>query len=259
MIKPSFTAYDKFTNHCERQVWFRWIARMPEEPSIYLSIGNLYHAALAASLREDPVDVPALIQAAKRGPWVTDVTEAELESEVRQQLERVGREVRPYISPIAVEVWSKSLRPEAKYCAKLDVVSSITPVANEHGEIVGTEPVKCILDWKTVFTSKKKRDQGTTDISAQLALYCLEAGVDRGVFVEIPRSLSMPIRVLGTRFDVYSLRRWKRHFEVQFAALNSRGADPAAYKLAAPGFPLCSPRWCPYWRQCPGGEAEAQG
>jgi hypothetical protein len=250
-VKRSFSALDQFLN-CERQFFFRRVAGLPEPPSHYLAIGCLYHEALAVLLNEGEVDLEEVLELQKlEKGWTCPTADAELLAELRCNLERVERQVLPYIKQTAVEVWSNEINDRAKYCAKLDVLSAWTPVVDD-GQIVGKNEVPCVLDWKTVFSARKHRSQEDVDTSPQLALYCLEAGVNNAGFVEVPRDVHQDIRVVVTSFTDAELRRWDGWFQEQFGAIETRGPNKDAYRLAAPGNKLCSERWCPCWGRCMG-------
>lgn len=251
-VKPSHSALEQFL-FCERQFWFRRIAKIPEPPSHYLAIGNLYHECLATLLEEGGVDVAVTLAVNKRSPnWTSPTPDKKLIPEVVQNLTRVKEQIFPYIEPLSVEEWSRR-----HFLAKLDVVSAVTPVV-EGGRIVGADRGPCIIDWKTVF-SRKKRSSKDAAGSQQLALYAIEAECNDAAFVEIPRDVKWPLNVVVTHFTDAQLHAWKRYFEQQFAAMWSRGPDPAAYRLAKKGESLCSSDWCRYWDRCKAGKILVDG
>lgn len=259
-LTRSFTNYEEFTNGCERRLFYRKVRKVVEPASHYLAIGSFYHAVLAVHMDAHMIVVTSrqaietLLGAEQAKPgWAQDASDAQLVDEAVSAVERVSKQLRPALRPTHVEAWSRDINPAAKYTAKLDLVSSRSPVVNEDGEVVGALDEPCVVDWKVNFGPRPKRSRESAANSAQLALYCLEAGVKRAFFVEIPRSPALPIAVLGAEYDDYTLARWRRHFDEQFAAMESRGAGEAAWKLASPSFPLCSPKWCPFWKVCPGG------
>lgn len=262
-VRPSFSALDQFLN-CERQFFYRRILGLPEPPSFYLAVGILYHDCLAELIEKREVDVEAALARAKRAPgWTCPTPDDALIEEVQTNLQRVVDEV---LTPMGlsgwdptagdlgcqVEKWSNEINPKARFCAKIDFLSFRTPIVDD-GRIVDYEEEPCVVDWKTVFGTFRKRTQESTDASAQLALYCLEAGVHNAAFVEIPRDPDQDIRTIVTHFDNADLARWSQYFDEQFAAIRTRGDKEAAYRLAAPGHRLCSVKWCAYWNRCPGG------
>jgi hypothetical protein len=256
-VRHSFSAYDQFANICERRFYYKYKLRRPEPPSVPLSVGILYHEALSAALQEPAaaLDMDSFVERAKKTPmWAIDKPEIDLVQELQTNIDRVRRDVFPHLKPRLIEAWAtKANGCAGKYTAKLDVLSDTTPVVDKKGVISGSHSQPCVIDWKTV-SAAPKRSGEVAGMSAQLALYCLETGVHNAAFVEIPRSPAVPIATWVTSFDDYALRRWARHLDAQFAAMDTRGDNPEAYKLAAPGHSLCCPKWCPYWAECPGGE-----
>jgi hypothetical protein len=257
-VKHSFSAYDQFANICERRFYYKYKLRRPEPPSVPLSVGILYHEALAAIMHNEAFEFAALrpmLEKIKKMPtWASDKSDADLLKEIEVNLERVSTQIMPHLKPRLIEAWAtKANGCAGKYTAKLDVLSDTTPVVDKKGVISGSHSQPCVIDWKTV-SAAPKRSGEVAGMSAQLALYCLETGVHNAAFVEIPRSPAVPIATWVTSFDDYALRRWARHLDAQFAAMDTRGDNPEAYKLAAPGHSLCCPKWCPYWAECPGGE-----
>jgi len=251
-VKRSYTALRQF-EFCERQFYFRRILGLPEPPSIALGVGILYHECLAlmphgAIAREQ---VEAELAKAKAAPTWADpgITDEALVSEIWANLGRVSREVLCEGKGLQIqkaEFWGTT------YCAKVDVLAGNTPVVDS-GRIVDFLDEPCVLDWKTKGGSKK-RSQYATDLNPQLALYCLDVGVNNGAIVEIPRNPNNDLNVIVTEFDQHELSRWRKFFDAQFDAMNSRGTQEREYKLAYRGHGLCSPRFCTYWDRCPGGK-----
>lgn len=249
-VKPSFSALDQFLN-CERQFYFARILKLEREPSHYLAIGGLGHEVLADAAIGNRVDVRSKLARHKElTEWKSDVPDDVLVRQLETILERVRKEVLPYLDVAAVEQWYRT-----PYLAKIDLLSNTTPLVDAHGKIVGKVTKPCVIDWKFKFSSRSRRDQESTDHSAQLALYCLQTGADTAAFVEIPRE-GGPTHTLVTNFSAYDLVYWRRYLDSQFAAVASRGEEEAAYRLAPAGHPLCRPQFCTFWRRCPGGGGE---
>lgn len=259
LVRNSFSALEQF-DFCERQFFFRRVLKLPEPPSHYLSIGNLYHDCIAYLLAVPGDDPEALVRrllAKHKGEtgWVCPTPDETLVKEVVQNLGRLQTQVFPYLKPrrrpdgtLEIEQWATRW-----ITGKIDLVSETTPVVDPAGRITGAvESRPCVVDWKSK-SSTKKRTQEETNRSKQLALYCLEKELDTGAFVEIPRDVAVPINVVVVQFTPEELDYWARWFQAQFAAMQSRGREESAYKLAPPGHPLCSERWCAHWARCPGG------
>jgi len=229
-VRHSPTALQQFLDVCERQFYYKRVLKLPEPSSEYLEKGNIYHDALATVLGK------------KICPPLQAIPNLEA------NIERLKEKVFPWLDPEAIEEWAKKY-----YCGKIDLISKVTPVTNELNEIVSNRPGRCVVDWKIVF-KKPKWSQKKADESIQLALYAIETGAHSAAYVEIPDNPVWPIRTFVTHYPDYYLKRWKRWLDAQFAAMDSRGTDEAAYRLASVNHGLCSPRWCPYWKRCPGGE-----
>jgi PD-(D/E)XK nuclease superfamily protein len=253
----SFSAIEQF-EFCEMQYFYDRILKLPRPPNHYFSIGGLYHDCLARMTEEPEFDLDALVTETlnihrQKTDWNCPTSDDLLIAEVVANLWRVNQEICPHLQPLEVETWARRF-----YLGKIDLLSATTPVVNSYGAITGSIPEKCVIDWKVKFSAKKKRDQDSTDNSKQLALYCLEKGVTRAAFVEIPRDLAQPLNTIVTEFTAEQLEWWGRWFNHQFAAAESRGQDPKNYRLAPPGHPLCSARWCHHYTRCPGGTGDTQ-
>lgn len=251
-VKRSYTALRQF-EFCERQFYYRRILGLPEPPSIALGVGILYHECLE-HLCKEPVtrgQIATMLAKAKATPIWADpgVTDDVLIDEIAINLARVQREILQDGKGLQIkksEFWGTT------YCAKIDVLAGNTPVVDS-GRIVEFVDRPCVVDWKTK-GGAKKRSQYATDLNPQLALYCLDVGVNDAAIIEIPRNPKEDLNVITTQFDQYELSRWGKFFDAQFDAMNSRGTQEWEYKLAYRGHGLCSPRWCPYWDRCPGGK-----
>lgn len=213
-----------------------------------MSIGTFFHAVIARGLRAADVDIPSVlmeVKAQERG-WAQDVTDERLLIEAASILLDLREQVFPFLQPTAIEEWAKGA-----YTAKIDLVSAVTPVVGADGVAVGQEERPCVIDWKAKFgTSKRERSD------AQLALYCLSTGAADAGFCEVYRDGRRP-HLSMRRFTDYELARWRRYFDAQFSALDSRGPDMVNWKLSDPSNALCSPKWCRHWQYCEGGEGRA--
>jgi len=232
-MKPpakSFSGLDQFMR-CERQFYYQRIAKLPQPPNKYFIVGNIYHDVIAKSIQKKPVSVPA------------DKADA------LHNVARLLKEIEP-LDIKHVEVWSNKINPDAEFCAKIDAISTNTPVVDVAQHITGTKDEPCVIDWKTVF-GYHRRDQVEAEQSAQLALYCLEAKVNNAAFVEIPVDIARPIRTMVVHYEDDELEAWRRYFHEQFKVLQQRGPKEESYRLADFHEHLCSPRWCPYYTRCP--------
>jgi hypothetical protein len=243
-VGHSFTSVDGFTN-CERAFYYKYLERRPEPIGVDLSVGNYFHAVIAGLLR-GPVDarqVLAQVKAAER-QWAQDVTDEQLAAEALEVGRLLTVSVFPHVKPIMVEAWAP---PDSPYRAKLDLLSYWTPIVGPDGVPIGHAEEPCVIDWKVRKGAPKRRE------NTQLALYCLAAGVKHAGFCELGRD-GRPPRLTMVRFHDNDLSRWKEYFDGQFKAMDSRGPSIDAYKFAAPGNGLCSPKWCPHWIYCANGE-----
>jgi hypothetical protein len=253
-VRHSFTALRQFET-CERQFYFQRILGLPETPGPQLAVGIVYHASIEDRLMRPGVSAQQHARnglraaQANKGWCDPKIAEEDLINEVAgalMRLEPIFAALTPRKGPDGqdqVEVWCE------RFTGKVDLVAERTPVC-EGGTIIGSDEGPCVIDWKTkgLTSSRYKKDH-----SQQLALYCLEFGCQAGAIVEIPRDAREDINIEVTRFDAAELERWDVYFAAQFAAMSSRGADEAQYKLAVRGHGLCSPRWCQFWNRCPGG------
>lgn len=247
----SFSGLDQFL-FCERQFYFQRLLKLPLPPNMYFAVGNLYHDMLAELSR--PIE--DLLRKHKMLPgWICPTSDEDLVEELVQNRDRVIRETTA-LNIMHREVWSRDINPDAEFCAKLDAISTNTPVVDDYGHIIGVEDEACVIDWKTVF-GYKRRSVDDAEASAQLALYCLEAKVNSAAFIEIPRDLTRPIRTIVVKFSDKELEQWRKYFRVQFNTMLHRAGCPAeAFRLARFGERFCSKQWCGYWDQCPGGGAK---
>ncbi len=247
LIKHSHSALEQLLS-CERRLWFEKIAKVPQAPNVYFSVGNFYHAVIADALTPGPEITDAwLLERVRReeaGAWLQDVPNDRLLAEAKAVRSSVAS-IRPFVRPVAIEQWFRT-----PYLAKVDCLSECTPIAGADGVPVGSSARPAVLDWKLVFGSRRKERS-----PAQLALYCLSTGAKDAGFVEFFRDGRRPFLSM-TSFNDYDLARWRRYFDAQFLALDRRGPEEAAYRLADPNNPLCSSRWCPHWRYCEGGEGD---
>jgi len=257
-IRNSHSAKQQFC-FCERQFFYRRVKKIPEPPSVHLAVGNLYHDLAADHYLSGEYDVEVRIREhTQKKTWCCPLSDKVLLNEVTNNMARLKKEVFHWFTPAynpegqpLVEQWERG-----KYFGKIDMVANDTPVVDDKLQITSSILEPCIVDWKTksnlnnrkMFFDQSKHEQGT--------LYCLMRNVKSVAFVEIPRDWRAPIHTLVNTYTTEELGRWKRYHDAQFAAMQSRGGKEEEYKLADPSSPLCSPRWCAYWAQCPGGEGK---
>lgn len=246
----SHSALESFLK-CERRYYFERVAKLEQPPSHYLSIGLLYHEAIAAALVAPTVNLDTLLRRHKEKPgWSCKWADSDILRGLTANIARLRTSVFPHIKPLVIE---KKVAERGFY-GVLDVVSSCRPITDESMSIIGTDESRsCVLDWKVKFSNRGRRDQKSADTSQQLAIYALMSGKFSAGFIEIPVEVSEPINVIMTDFSELELERWERYLKSQFVAIESRGADPTAYRLAEPSNALCSERWCPFFGRCPGG------
>lgn len=261
-VRHSFSAGNQFS-FCERQFFYDRVQRLPQEPSHYLSVGNLYHDLLAEMLEtNDSVSAERIItvlgEHKAKPDWVCPTADDRLVKEVDDNLKRVHLDILPHVEPrvsetgeLEVERWHRGT-----FLGKIDCVSVYTPTVDDRLQVIGHEAHDCIIDWKSKSSLRNRRLEFTTDMLKQGSLYCLMKDVDRVCFVEIPRDTEAPVHTLVHQFSADELARWGRFHAAIFDAMDTRGPNEAAYKLADPGSPLCCARWCSHWRRCPGGEGK---
>jgi hypothetical protein len=251
--------------NCERQWYYKRVLRMPEPPSFYLAIGNLYHSVFEHMVKEDVECLAVLVddlhvEHASQPTWTCPTSEENLKREIVANAERVAEEIiDPLVAAGAVLTPEKSW----KYLAKIDLLTSKRPEVSM-GEIKGVVDEPGVLDYKIKFSTHNRRGSDAAENDEQLAMYCLLEEVNWAAFVEIPRSLKAPINVIGKQFSDHELEWWATYFDEQTAAINSRrhirdrGLETEEdiedrFRLAHPSNSLCDSRWCAYWAHCPGG------
>jgi hypothetical protein len=260
----SFSSLDQFLK-CERQWFYRRIKKLPEKPSFYLAIGNLYHEVLqwtvelglGPSGREDLID-RLFVEHASRPTWSCPTKEEVLKKEIYTNVSRVQYEV---IEPMRKAGADFECEKSHKYLAKIDLLTSMHPEVSM-GEVVGVTDQPGVLDYKIKFSTYNRRSQGDADLSAQLAMYCILEGVSWAGFVEIPRSIKAPVNVIAKSFSAEELKWWERYLDSQTASVNlrrylhanmSEKELEAGFRLASPDSTLCSEKWCSFYNRCPGG------
>lgn len=247
MISRSISNLKLFVR-CERQLYYRKIKLLPQKPSHYLSVGNLYHGAIAYKYLNgsDPgqIVLGEILRKHKYSPlWTCPTPDDVLLREIAANVARL-----PAFVPVKED---GGYLIELKLgSSRIDLVSTQTPVAGPDGLMWDWIDERCVVDWKIRHGRSRLRPGEDLD---QLALYCLKAGPINGCFVEIPRDPSDPLNVVTKRFSDEELRAWERYFSNQFTAMESRGQDEASYRLANRGDPLCCERFCDYYEACPGG------
>jgi hypothetical protein len=215
----SFSGIDCFTT-CERKYYLERILKIPEEESLPLVVGDVYHKILADTYLQPNLNLATRIEtqlnrAAERlKPF--DVNMAEFREELTDNIPRVLTLQGPAMfRPVAVNgtlmVERKFADERIGYCGVLDLLSDHAP---------------------------------------QLALYAIEADVRCGVFVEIPRNLDRPINTRVVRYSEKDLVNWRRYLENIRDAILSRGTEEKRFKMAAPDMYLCNPAYCRHWERC---------
>jgi len=264
-MKPRWVSYSSLTQfmNCERQWYYQRILKLPQVPSFYLAIGNLYHAVFEHMVKEcvaeclEPLVDDLFVEHASAPTWKCPTSEANLKREIVANARRVWDEILdPLVNGGAVLTPEKS----HKYLAKIDLLSTKRPEISM-GEIVGIVDEPGVLDYKIKFSTYNRRTQKDADNNAQLAMYCILEDVRWAGFVEIPRSLKASINIIAKSFTDEELHWWVRYFDEQKATIESRrrlgiGETEVAehhFRLSDPANSLCSEKWCDYWKNCPGG------
>jgi hypothetical protein len=253
----SFSGIDCFTT-CERKYYLERILKIPEEESLPLVVGDVYHKILADTYLQPNLNLATRIEtqlnrAAERlKPF--DVNMAEFREELTDNIPRVLTLQGPAMfRPVAVNgtlmVERKFADERIGYCGVLDLLSDHAPLVNEDGRVVTWQPEHCVVDWKTTASNRRRTDRSVRT-SAQLALYAIEADVRCGVFVEIPRNLDRPINTRVVRYSEKDLVNWRRYLENIRDAILSRGTEEKRFKMAAPDMYLCNPAYCRHWERC---------
>lgn len=248
----SFSDLDLF-DLCERKFYFEKILKEPQKPSAILEVGQTYHAALAAFWTVDLPDPLRLAAAA-----VVKHTEAlapfgvnlpGLIDELKGNLERLMDKVLlpGKVTPLYVERRFDNHRLGFK--GIIDILSHATPIVDEKGHVTGSSPEPCVLDYKSL-TSDRRRSQRDCEMSPQLALYALEAGVSAAGFVEIPRNLEKEIKTRIVHYSPEDLANWLLYLQGQRRTLFKRGKKKENFRMCSRKNPLCNPMWCAHFLKC---------
>lgn len=258
----SYSQWDVFQN-CERRWYYERIARLPLPPAPQLEVGSLYHAVIehvvrtytAAHPPADRLSVDWTELGLLRVAQLAGEEPAALQEEILRNVQRLNDQLLAKLKVRGVELRFKRMGE----AGRIDCVADNAPITDSRGNIIGMEDRPCVLDWKVKFTNRNRRTQQAADDSDQLGLYACEADVDLAGFVEIPRDVTLPLRTFVTEFSKEDRQRIRRYFTEQFQAMRSRGQNESAYRLSARNNALCSARWCPFHRHCPGGQGEKRG
>lgn len=258
MKSPSrcFSNFQEFTTGCPRKLWNLKVAKTPQAPSWHASIGTFYHAVLADLFAPEEKKLgtlqAVLAECQKRESWFQQLDDDQLVIQAGTLMRRLlASGLLAGLKPRTAESWARDLNPAAKYVTRLDLLSDTTPLLDWDGRIVGWEAEPCVIDWKVIF-SKDGRSRSSMK-SAQLAMECIDAGVTRGMFVEIPYEAKFPLNLISGRFSPSELRQWDETFQRTFAEMEALGVEEDAFELSPTSNPLCSSKWCQFWQTCPGG------
>ncbi len=253
----SFSAADAFTG-CERRYFYEKVMQEKQPETAPLVVGNVYHSAIAEMLRNRLL-TPADAVASAAGP-AAEALEAvrvdpdALMDEMEQNLTRLDEEVLAYVVPASCEdggafVEKKFEDTRLGYRGVIDVVSMTVPVTKD-GTVIGWKPGKCVLDWKSL-TSDRRRSDRDAKFSPQLGLYALAVqGATAAGFVEIPRDVTKPIKVRMSEYTGDTLANMDIWLRAIRATMISRGTDIVNYRMTERSNGLCSPSWCPFWFKC---------
>lgn len=255
----NFSSLDQFDT-CERKYYWQHVAGEEPAPSPILVTGQVYHEVIASVVREASLEhaephIAAALQAHADELASFNIQTGYLGQEILANVTRLYNEV---LVPAGVRPESDRQGPlverhfrnhKTGFFGTIDCVSSNTPIVDTVGRVVGHAPGRCILDWKTV-TSDRRRSQRDTDLSPQLALYAWQSGAPSGAFCEIPRNLEQPLRVRVTQYTDSQRTAWITYLNSQRATLLKRGKQLESYRRTSRKNPLCSMMWCSYFDHC---------
>jgi len=255
--KPSsFSGLDLFEG-CERRFFYEKVEGHVSPEGAPLLVGSSYHEVLADLWRLPGTTLASLVaQQVEKDGAKLEAVGVDLEGLRNEMVENIARVQKLLFVPggcvpLDLCVEKRFDDPLLGYRGVIDVLSSVAPLVDGAGRVVGFTEEECVLDYKVV-TSDRRRSERDARFSTQLALYCLVAGVTRACFVEIPRNIEKPVQVRTASFSVKELDNAKRYLIEGRAAIKSRGVDMLAFKRAERSYPLCSVQWCPFWSKCYG-------
>lgn len=112
-----------------------------------------------------------------------------------------------------------------------------------------------VIDFKV--TTGRPRSARDAMFSPQLAVYALATGADRAAFLEIPRDVEKPLRVVSVEYTKADLETWQEWWAHQVESVTARVGmfhsileGPRVWTKTLRSNPLCSPIWCPHWDKC---------
>jgi hypothetical protein len=250
----SVSRVDTFANVCERR--YLWDCFKPWQETEDTKRGNDVHDALELTVchrRVSGCSWEAAIE--KAVDAMKDKLRVLSEKRLRIYLEQ-ALPVLYTLTPVAEEEWFEDT-PYRKWCGKIDVVSSTSPIEGRMGLPDGCVDIPCVLDWKTLRPGKRPWSDELAAKKMQLRVYCLAKGVRTGVYAFLPWAGEAIItRMDFTDEELRLTQRWieetSRVIDERWAA--TRGPeDPSQFALCGtPGQGLCQKRFCDHWSKCLG-------
>jgi len=249
---------------CPRQFYYKHVEKLPQPPSHYLVIGNIYHKVIADLLKaRSIVDLEAAVEKHMEAASLSlkeffskqkiDI----LWSDIYQNCERLWTEVLAYLTPIEVEKYYRDAGMNVG--GIIDCYSADELVLDQFGKVVGTQPGPAVYDWKIKFSVRNRRTDQDAEDSDQLAQYCLYKGCKTAAFVEIPTKLTARINILQVEYTDEELAQWKRYIpdcmeSVGYLAAAAVGRGEKMFPRTQRSNPLCCKNFCPFWSKCYGDE-----
>lgn len=268
MTSDRFFSYSmlRLFQQCERRYFYERVAKIQTPKGLPMVVGEVYHYALSVLVEGSTLPLGNIVADAIRrfeGPLKeVSANSDRLKEEMVTNLHRVLTLIGPFgFTPVemppgaekklAVEI--KFLDPALGYAGVLDLLSKNAPITTEKGDVTSWRPGEpCVIDWKIISGDRRRTTRSAT-LSAQLALYALEAKVKFVGYVEIPRNPERKINVQVVPFFPEELEVWKKHLtSVRTTALCCRGDQKEAYTMTSRENGLCNPLYCPFWDHCYG-------
>jgi hypothetical protein len=259
-MRLSHTAIDLF-HQCARRYYWERVLKIREPDTEPLVVGSLYHKILERLTRNPAADVDEAVRVSIR-----DAAEALVRLEI--DIDDLDLEIRENLTKIdfnwivahkvgqAPLVEAKFFNDDLNLCGVIDLVNQHTPVPDAKGVVqswIKDEP--CVLDFKVV--NSRRKSQRDADLSAQLAIYCLETKVKTAGFYEIPRNLERPHHVRLKTFTDQELGEWQRWLACQCVGIQAiHPQGPEFFPMTKRSNPLCSQMWCPHWDRCYGKQGD---
>lgn len=255
-MRLSFSKLNDFET-CARLFYYKHVQRLPTPDSEHIVVGYVYHSAIAFVLRHGLKELDQELTTLFVGQYKKDLDKFSnklnpvvLKAEVLANVTRLQEQVLVHVQPRLIEDYFKD--PKTDFAGVTDLLSETALVFDAYGKIVGSSPGPAVYDWKTKNSLRNRRTDEDARNSPQLALYALRHEAKVAGFVEIPRILSAPIRVLQVEYSEEDLRRWRLFHADRLACVRSLGAVKEHYPMTERSNGLCSKMFCAFWDKCYG-------